>query len=119
MRIGKWAEAKIVFKDTTTGARGITRAPTTLANYVKQFQGRISVPASSTAGTGGTVRVLKATHGLDSIVGAVVTYTGTNPRRATAIEASVVNASTLLISINGYSAATTALDAVIWGTSSA
>jgi len=119
LRIGKWAEAKIVFKDTTIGARGITRAPLTNANYIKQFQGRISVPASSTAGTGGTVRVRKVTHGLDSIVGAVVTYTGTNPRLATAIQSSVVNASTLVITINGYTAATTALDAVIWGTSSA
>lgn len=117
MRIGKWAEAKIVFKDTSTGARGITRSPTTAGNYIKQFQAKITVPASSTAGTGGSTRVLKATHGLDTIVGAVVH--GHNWTPGTQIGVSVINASTLRLAVAGYTAATQRIDVVIWGTSSA
>ena len=115
MRIGKWAEAKIVFGDTTIGKRGIAKTPTGEAVYTKLYAGRVEVPASSDAGTGGTVRVLKATHGLDTILGALA-----NERRAVATQmgASLINASTLLLSVAGYTAATTNFDVVIWGTAS-
>jgi len=116
LKLGKWAESKIVFKDTSTGKRGVTRSPATLANYLKVYMGKINVPASSAAGTGGSVRVLKATHGLDTIIGAIANIV--NKSNTSSIHASIVNASTLLLTLPGYTAATANFDAVIWGTSS-
>lgn len=116
-RIGTWAESRVVFAETTTGKRGVRRSPGGLGNYLKLYAGKVSVPASSTLGEGGSVRVLKATHGLDSIIGAVAV--GVNWTPATPINFTVVNASTLLLSVAGYTAATQTFNAVIWGTSSA
>jgi len=117
-RIGTWAESRVVFAETTSGKRGVQRSPGGLGNYLKLYAGKVNVPASSTLGTGGSVRLLKATHGLDTIVGAVAValspYAG-----PTAITASVVNASTLVLTLPGYTAATANFNAVIWGTSSA
>jgi len=117
MRLGKWAEAKIVYGDTTIGKRGIQQTPKNVAYYRKVYTGKIPVPASSAAGTGGTVRVLKATHGLDSIVGGLAIVR--NKSNTSSIYSSLINASTILFTLPGYTAATTNFDAMIWGTSSA
>lgn len=117
VRIGTWAESRITFAETTTGKRGVRRSPSGLGNYVKLYAGKVPAPASSTAGTGGSVRVLKATHGLDTIIGAVaVTHNWVPP---TSIGVSVINASTLRLAVAGYTAATQSFDVLIWGTSSA
>jgi hypothetical protein len=116
VRIGKWAEAKLVFKDTSTGQRGIIRSPTTLPNYLRMYIGSIPVPASSTLGTGGTVRVTKSTHGLDTIVGGLATLR--NKSNTSSIYATLINASTIEFVLPGYTAATTTFDVLIWGTSS-
>lgn len=118
MRIGKWAESKIVFKDTTAGKRGLVQSPSNLGYYRKVYIGKLTMPASSTAGTGGSARVLKAVHGLDSIVGGLGIERNAGAP-ATPVMASVINASTMLFSIQGYTAATTYADIIVWGTSSA
>jgi len=118
LKIGRWAESKVVFKDTSIGRRGIVLSPRTNAFYKQVYIGRVTIPASSTAGTGGSVRVLKATHGLDSIEGGFGIER--NPGApGTPVSASVINASTIRLSIQGFTAATTYADVVIWGTSSA
>lgn len=113
-------EANIDWEDTTIGKRGIIRSPAQ-ANYVKTYIGRISASCAGEGTTGGSVRVLKATHGLDTILGAVVTVNKVNRTDVgTIVQASVVNASTLLLELDGFTAAGSVLhfDAIIFGTAS-
>jgi len=110
LKLGKWAESKIVFKDTSTGKRGITRSPTTLANYLKVYMGQVTAPA-------GTVQVRKATHGLDTVIGGVANIV--NKSNTSSIFASIIAASVIEFTLPGYNAAPLNFDVIIWGTSSA
>lgn len=114
VRIGTWAESRITF---TPAGRSVRRSPSGLANYLRIYAARLEIPASSTLGEGGSVRIGSAVHGLDSVWGAISTERNAGAP-ATPVSVSVITATTIRFEIQGYTAATTYADVLIFGTSS-
>lgn len=144
MRLGKFAENKINFRDSTNGRRGMQWSNERRDTRYRMFwAGRIPIPARGTAtNMGGSVRIgrtlggngnrtiqgghgsyAQATwaHGIASVGGAFVLLRNgaAGQQRATApgsyLRYSIINASTIRVSVNGYTAATLYIDAFIWG----
>jgi len=147
MRIGKFRENKIFFRDTTTGRRGIQQTQSVANAYYRLcFFQRVAIPARGTAtNIGGTARYGRTCggnlggnalgsrfgtycrttwgHGLASVRGFMF-YSPNSPGggkgpRATApnsyMRATQLNATTVYVSCNQYTAATLWVHALIWG----
>ena len=146
MRIGKFMENKIFFRDTTTGRRGIQLPRAFNAYYRLCWFQRVPVPARGTATNfGGTARYGQTMGGQGGAVGRVGSYAqttwahglasvrgfmffvpntgGHGGGRATApgsyLMASLLNATTVTVSLNNYTAATLWIHALIWGATAA
>ncbi|MFQ6064261.1 MAG: hypothetical protein ACE5L6_02180 [Candidatus Bathyarchaeia archaeon] len=149
MRIGKFGENKINFRDHPTGLRGIQwpwQDPTRPANtyYRLCWFGRVPIPARGTATNfGGTARYGMTRGGQGAVVGQRVgtyaqsTYAhgiatigghliwvqnsqakggGRGPTAPSSyIRSSLVAASIIRVSCNGYTAATVWLNLLVWG----
>lgn len=140
MRIGKWPENKIHFRDTTSGRRGIQWSPDAAdAFYRLCWFGRVAIPARGTATNyGGTAAFQKTRggqreanvwarttgtyattawgHQLDNVVGAFFQVRpGAAAPPPTAVTMSIVDATTVLASVDGFTAYTIFGCLFVWG----
>jgi len=144
LKLGKFGENKIAFRDTTTGYRGLQYSQERRsARYRLCWFGRVPIPARGTAtNMGGTARfgrtkggagiVVNSTrfgtyaqgsyaHGIASVGGFIINMVNTRGigQRATApgslCRASMLNASVIFVSLNAYTAATAWINLLVWG----
>ena len=118
VRLGKLKEANIDWEDTAIGKRGIIGTPSTRTQYIKEHIGRSEIS------TGASVVLLKATHGLDTIVGGIAQYRATTNAasvvKATPVYGSVHHASCIKFAIEGKGAMATHgyFSYIVFGTAS-
>lgn len=146
-RIGKWPENKIYFRDVTSGRRGIQWSQGRRDGlYRLCWFGRVTMPARGTAtNIGGSARYQRTAggniggnavgarmgsycssvwgHGLDNVVGAFAIRRygsgGGATVQPTALACSILNATSIRVVIEGYTAATVTLNLFAWGATSA
>jgi len=141
MRIGKWAENKIWFRDSDIGARGIQWSQGRKDSYYRLcFFGVGAIGADGASGLGGSCRITKSNwyqcnaaglggtgggtqymvedggHGIDNVVGALAVPL--NEGTPTVVSPTVVDATTVRLNVEGYTAATVRVAVFIWGATS-
>lgn len=141
VRLGKWAENKINFRDNTRGYRGLQWSPGRTDTFYRLcWFGRVRIPARGTATNyGGTARFQRTRggqgeanvwarttgtyataawgHGIQNVVGAFCLDERMNAASTvpTALCCTVINATTVRVQVEGFTAYTLSAILFVWG----